>query len=107
MNLNGSRNSSLLSWVSLIGSGILGFEEENLPFDSPKSVFGGEDLFSTVTGVGLASFWVGLGSLGKWVGSRVAMDTPTQDKPKIVFHPKPSTFKVFLVGTSLWLKPFN
>ena len=82
MNLNGSKNSSLLSWVSSIGSGISGFEEENPPSDSPKSVFGGQDPSLTVIGIGLAGFQVGLGSLGKWVSSRVAVDTPTEDKPK-------------------------
>ena len=43
MNLNGSRNFGLLSWVSSIESGISGFEEENPPSDPPKSVFGGRD----------------------------------------------------------------
>ena len=39
MNLNGSRNSGLLSWVSSVGSGISGFEEENPPSDPPISGF--------------------------------------------------------------------
>ena len=77
MNLNGSRNSGLLSWVSSVGSGISGFEEENPPSDPPKSVFGEGDPFPTVTGVGLVGFRVGPGGLGGWVGSRVDMDTPT------------------------------
>ena len=74
MNLNGSRNSGLLSWVSSVGSG---FEEENPPSDSPKSVFGEGDPSPTVTGVGLVGFRVGSDGLGGWVGSRVGMDTPT------------------------------
>ena len=79
MNLNGSRNSGLLSWVLLVGSGISGFEEENLPFDPPKSVFGGGDPSPTVTGIGSAGFWVCRGGLGGWVVSRVPMDTPNED----------------------------
>ena len=60
MNLNGSRNSGLRLWVSSVGSGISGFEEENPPSDPPKSVFGGGDPSLTVTGVGLAqAVWVG------------------------------------------------
>ena len=51
MNLNGSRNSGLLSWVSSVESGISGFEEENPPSDLPKSVFGGRDPSPTITGV--------------------------------------------------------
>ena len=74
MNLNRSRNSGLLSWVSSVGSG---FEEENPPSDSPKSVFGEGDPSPTVTGVGLVGFRVGSDGLGGWVGSRVGMDTPT------------------------------
>ena len=77
MNLNGSRNSGLLSWVSSVGSGISGFEEENPPSDPPKSVFGEGDPSPTVTSVGLVGFRVGPGSLGEWVGSRVGMDTPS------------------------------
>ena len=56
MNLNGSRNSDLLSWVSLVGLGISGFEEENLPSDPLKSVFGGGDPSPTVTGIGSTGF---------------------------------------------------
>ena len=77
MNLNGSRNSGLLSWVSSVGSGISGFEEENLPSDPPKSVFGEGDPSPTVTGVGLVGFRVGPGGLGGRVGFRVGMDTPS------------------------------
>ena len=76
MNLNGSRNSGLLSWVSSVGSGISGFDEENPPSDPPKSVFGDGDPFPTVTGVGSAGFRVGPGGLDGWVGSRVPVDTP-------------------------------
>ena len=82
MNLNGSRNSGLRLWVLLVGSSISGFEEENLPSDPPKSVFGGGDPSPTVTSIGLADFWVGLGGLGRWVGSRVVMDTPTSSNAK-------------------------
>ena len=60
MNLNRSRNFGLLSWVSSVESGISGFKEENPPSDLPKSVFGGKDPQSTVTGVGFArAVWVG------------------------------------------------
>ena len=69
MNLNGSRNFGLLSWVSSVGSGISSFEEENLPSDLPKLAFGGRDPSPTVTGVGSAGFRVGPGSLDGWVGS--------------------------------------
>ena len=77
MNLNGSRNSGLLSWVSSVGSGISGFEEENPPSDLPKSVFGGRDPSQTITGVGSVGFRVGPGGLGRWVGSWVGVDTPS------------------------------
>ena len=77
MNLNGSRNSGLLSWVSSVGSGISGFEEENPPSDSPKSVFVVGDPSPTVIGVRLVGFRFGPGGLGGWVGSRVGMDTPS------------------------------
>ena len=50
MNLNGSRNSGLLSWVLSVRLGISGFEEENLPSDPLKSVFGGGDPSPIVTG---------------------------------------------------------
>ena len=76
MNLNESRNSGLLSWVSSVGSGISGFEEENPPSDPPKSVFGEGDSSPTITDVGLVGFRVCPGGLGGWVGSRVGMDTP-------------------------------
>ena len=76
MNLNGSRNSGLLSWVSSVGSGISGFEEENPPSDPPKSVFGEGDPSPTVTDVGSVDFRVGPGGLGRWVNSWVGMDTP-------------------------------
>ena len=78
MNLNGSRNSGLLSWVLSVGTGILGFEEENSPSNLPKSVFGGGDPSPTVIGVGSASFRVGSISLGRWVNSRVLVDTPNR-----------------------------
>ena len=76
MNLNGSRNSGLLSWVLSVRLGISGFEEENLPFDPPKSVFGGGDPVSD-----RHRHRVGLGGLGGWVVSRVPMDTPNEDLP--------------------------
>ena len=76
MNLNGSRNAGLLSWVSSVGSGISGFDEENPPSDPPKSFFGDGDPFPTVIGVGSAGFRVGPGGLDGWVGSRVPVDTP-------------------------------
>ena len=79
MNLNGSRNSGLLSWVSSVGLGISGFEEENPPADPSKSVFSGGDLSPTVNGVELASFRVGPSGLGGWVNSRVPMDTPSRN----------------------------
>ena len=79
MNLNGSRNSGLLSWVSSVGLGISGFEEENPPSDPSKLVFGGGDPSPTVTGVGSASFRVGPSGLGGWVSSRVPMDTPSRN----------------------------
>ena len=77
MNLNGSRNSGLLSWVLSVGSGISGFEEENPPSDLPKSVFGGRDPSPTITGVGSVGFRVSPGGLGRWVGSWVGVDTPS------------------------------
>ena len=65
MNLNGSRNSGLLSWVSSVGSGISGFEEENPPSDPPKSVFGEGDPSP-------ASGWSVFGSARVvWVGGSV------------------------------------
>ena len=70
MNLNGSRNSGLLSWVSSVGSGISSFDEENPPSDPPKSVFGGGDPSPTVIGIGSVGFQVGPGGLGGWVSSR-------------------------------------
>ena len=76
MNLNGSRNSGLLSWVSSVGSGISSFDEENLPSDPPKSVFGGGDPSPTITGIESAGFRVGSSGLGGWVDSRVPVDTP-------------------------------
>ncbi|KAK9984749.1 hypothetical protein SO802_034274 [Lithocarpus litseifolius] len=66
MNLNGSWNSGLLSWVSLVGSDISGFEEENPPSGPPKLVFGGGDLSPIFTGVGWAGFRVGPDDLGGW-----------------------------------------
>ena len=77
MNLNRYRNFGLLSWFSSVESGISGFEEENPPFDLPKSIFGGGDPSPTDTGGGSASFRVGPGDLGGWVGSQVGVDTPT------------------------------
>ena len=79
MNLNGSRNSGLLSWVSSVGLGISGFEEENPLADPSKSVFGGGDPSPIITGVGSASFRVGPSGLGGWVSSRVPMDTPSRN----------------------------
>ena len=67
---------SLLSRDSAVGSGSSGFGEENPPFDLPESVFRGEDLSPTVTGVGSAGFQVGLGGLGGWVGFRFLVDSP-------------------------------
>ena len=69
--------SGLLSRVSLVRSGSSGFGEENLPSDPPKSVFGGEDPPPIVTGIGLASFRVNSGGLGKWVGFLFPVDSPT------------------------------
>ena len=77
MNLNGSGNSGLLSWVSSVRSSISGFEEENPPSDLPKSVFGGKDPSLTITGAGSVGFRVGPGGLGGWVDSRVGVDTPS------------------------------
>ena len=54
MNLNGSRNSGLLSWVSSVRLGLSGFDEENPPSDLPKSVFGGGDPSPTS---GQSVFW--------------------------------------------------
>ena len=75
MNQNGSRNSGLLSWVSSVRSGLSVFDEENPPSDSPKSVFGGGDPSPTITDIGSVDFLVGQGGLGRWVGSRVPVDT--------------------------------
>ena len=86
MNLNGSRNFGLLSWVLSVGLGISGFEEENLPSNPPKSVFGGGDLSPTITSVGSAYFWVDLGGLSWWVGFWVLMDTPNQKYHKCILH---------------------
>ena len=58
----------LLSRVSSVGSGSSGFGKGNSPSNPPKSVFHGEDPPPTMTGVELASFRVGPGGLGKWVG---------------------------------------
>ena len=68
-------NSGLLSWVSSVGLGISGFEEEN-PSDPPKSVFGGGDQFSTVTGIESTNFRVSPSGLGGWVSLQVPVDTP-------------------------------
>ena len=68
--------SSLLSWVSSVGSGSSGFGEENPPSDSPKSVFCGEDPPPIVTGVRSVDFQVGLGGLGGWVNFRFLVDSP-------------------------------
>ena len=54
--------SGLLSRDLSVGSGSSGFGEENPPSDLPESVFRGEDLSPTVTGVGSAGFravWAG------------------------------------------------
>ena len=72
--------SGLLSWVSLVGSDILGFKEENPPSDPPKSVFRGKDPPPTVTGVELAGFWVGPDGLNGWVGFRFLMDSPSLEE---------------------------
>ena len=69
--------TGVLSSLSLVGSDISGFEEENPPSDPPKSVFGGRDPSPTVIGVWLAGYRVGPGCLGGWVGFQVLMDTPT------------------------------
>ena len=69
--------SGLLSWVSSIRLGSLGFGEENSPSDLPKSVFGVEDPSSIVTDIGLASFQGGLGGLGGLVDFRFPVDSPT------------------------------
>ena len=66
------------SSVSLVGLGISGFKEENLPSNRPKSVFGGGDPSPIVTDVGSAGFRVGLGGLGRWVGFQVLMNTPNE-----------------------------
>ena len=76
MNLNGSRNSGLLSWVSSVGSGISSFDQENLPSDLPKSIFGGGDPSPTVTDIESAGFRVGPSGLGGWVDSQVPVDNP-------------------------------
>ena len=91
MNLNGSRNSGLLSWVSSVGSGISSFDQENLPSDLPKSIFGGGDPSPTVTGIESAGFRVGPGGLGGWVGFRVPVDTPSFRSMKVEINdPKES-----------------
>ena len=52
--------TGILSSVSSVESGISGFEEENPPSDPPKSVFTGEDLSPTVTGIRSAwAVWAG------------------------------------------------
>ena len=48
-----------------------------------KLVFGGGDLSPTVTGIESASFQVGPGGLGGWVGSRVPVDTPSFRSMKV------------------------
>ena len=55
--------SSFLSWVLSVELGILGFEEENPPSDSPKSIFGGGDPSSTITGIGSAQVLWASGSV--------------------------------------------
>ena len=49
--------SGLLSQVSSVRLGSLGFGEENPPSDPPKLVFGGEDPLLTVTGNESTGFW--------------------------------------------------
>ena len=71
--------SNLLSWVSSVGSISSDFGEENLPCDPPKSVFRGEDLLPTVTGVESAGFQVDSGGLGEWVGFRFLVDSLNMD----------------------------
>ena len=69
----------LLSRVSSVGSGSSGFGKGNSPSNPPKSVFHGEDPPPTVTGVELASFRVGPGGLGKWVGFQFFVDSPNMN----------------------------
>ena len=66
--------SGLLSRDSSVGPGSSGFGEENPPSDPSESVFRGEDLPPTVTGVGSVGFWIGPGG---WVGFRFLVDSPT------------------------------
>ena len=66
----------LFSRVSSVGSGSSGFGKGNPPSDPPKSVFQDKDPSPTITGVGSASFWVGPGGLGGWIGFRFLMDSP-------------------------------
>ena len=53
----------------------IGSSASNLPTDLPFSGSGGRDPPLIVTGVRLAGPWVGL---GRWVGSRFCLDTPTR-----------------------------
>ena len=48
-----------------------------------KSGFGGGDPSPTVTSIESASFRVGPGGLGGWVGSRVPVDTPSFRSMKV------------------------
>ena len=67
----------LLSRVLSVGSDSSGFGKGNSPSDLPKSVFQGKNPPPTVTGVGLVGFRVGPGDLGRWVGFRFLVDSPT------------------------------
>ena len=69
----------LLSRVLSVGSGSSGFGKGNPPSDSPKSVFQDKDPPPTLTGVGSASFRVGSGDLGRWIGFRFLMDSPNSE----------------------------
>ena len=56
----------------------IGFSASNLPTDLPFSGSGGRDPPPTVTDVRSVGPWVGSDRLGRWVGSRFCLDTPTR-----------------------------
>ena len=56
----------------------IGFSASNLPTDLPFSGSGGRDPPPTITDVRSIGPWVGSDRLGKWVGSRFCLDTPTR-----------------------------